>query len=589
MIRKTLLIKKKILIIGAGIEQVDLILSAKKLGLFTIVTDAKTNAPGRRFADIFYKIDTRDIFGNLKIAIKHKIHAVTSICSETAVPTTNQVAEKLNLPSLEEFTVKNATNKFFMKKNFKRNKIKTSNFFLIKNFEELKKKINNIKFPFVMKPLNSFGQKNIYKVDDFISLKKKYMVTSNNQKEKILIEKYINGQELNCVAIFENFKCKVLSISDRNVYLGKESFGIAHEHIYPSRNLNKKKFEDLKKLINKIGKSLRLKNGVLYPQIIKDQKLNYYVVEVAVRIPGGCMSDLSMLASGVDLIKFEILRSLGEKKLFKKSILKQTKAKKILVHFFTKYNVNNQSIINYNILKKLKKSKYIYKLTIPKLKKIPRVIDSSSRFGHIILKSHENIDLRNKLKLLLNKFLIKKKLTSQIKEFTNTYFNGKKHTLKTERLSLIPLNIKNHKILFNLRKKMLEEKTKIIFFRSNISNIKQHLKWFDNYKNENRIDYLIYNIKKKIYIGSIHLKFKENYIEMGKFIPYLKFRRQGFMFEAASKLLNAYEIFTKSNKLLIVTSKDNKANIEINKKLGFKFEKNNNKNKLWQKMYYQSR
>ena len=76
---------------------------------------------------------------------------------------------------------------------------------------------------------------------------------------------------------------------------------------------------------------------------------------------------------------------------------------------------------------------------------------------------------------------------------------------------------------------------------------------------------------------------------MGKFIPYLKFRRQGFMFEAASKLLNAYEIFTKSNKLLIVTSKDNKANIEINKKLGFKFEKNNNKNKLWQKMYYQSR
>ena len=128
------------------------------------------------------------------------------------------------------------------------------------------------------------------------------------------------------------------------------------------------------------------------------------------RIPGGCMSELSMLASGVDLIKFEILRSLGEKKLFNKTILKQTKAKKILIHFFTKYNVNNQSLINYNILKKLKKSKYIYKLTIPKLKKIPRVIDSSSRFGHIILKSHENIDLRNKLKLLLKKFLIKKKI-----------------------------------------------------------------------------------------------------------------------------------------------------------------------------------
>ena len=51
---------KKILILGAGIYQVPLILTAKKLGIYTIVASIPGNYPGFELADKVYYENTTD-------------------------------------------------------------------------------------------------------------------------------------------------------------------------------------------------------------------------------------------------------------------------------------------------------------------------------------------------------------------------------------------------------------------------------------------------------------------------------------------------------------------------------------------------
>ena len=64
---------KKILILGAGIYQVPLIKTAKRMGLYTIVASIPGNYPGFELADKVYYENTTDYKRILSIARKEKI------------------------------------------------------------------------------------------------------------------------------------------------------------------------------------------------------------------------------------------------------------------------------------------------------------------------------------------------------------------------------------------------------------------------------------------------------------------------------------------------------------------------------------
>ena len=70
--------KKKLLIIGAGLAQVDAILRAKTLGYYVLVSDGLEQAEGLKVADEARIIDVTDSKGNLSWAKERKIDAVVS-------------------------------------------------------------------------------------------------------------------------------------------------------------------------------------------------------------------------------------------------------------------------------------------------------------------------------------------------------------------------------------------------------------------------------------------------------------------------------------------------------------------------------
>lgn len=91
--------KKKLLILGAGNAQIDLIEYAKSIGLETHACSYTNTDKGIPLADVFVQInivDTEKIENYVK---ENKIDYIYSVGSDIAVPTFCKVAEKLKYVS----------------------------------------------------------------------------------------------------------------------------------------------------------------------------------------------------------------------------------------------------------------------------------------------------------------------------------------------------------------------------------------------------------------------------------------------------------------------------------------------------------
>ena len=89
---------KKIMILGAGIYQVPLIKTAKKLGLYTIVVSIPGNYPGFELADKVYYENTVDDEKILEIAKEEQIDGIITTGTDVCVITSVKSAMLWDLP-----------------------------------------------------------------------------------------------------------------------------------------------------------------------------------------------------------------------------------------------------------------------------------------------------------------------------------------------------------------------------------------------------------------------------------------------------------------------------------------------------------
>ena len=71
-------VRKKIMIIGGGIRQMQLIEAAKKEGYYLVICDRTSSCLGASYADVFYEVDIMDTEALIEVAKKEKIDGVIS-------------------------------------------------------------------------------------------------------------------------------------------------------------------------------------------------------------------------------------------------------------------------------------------------------------------------------------------------------------------------------------------------------------------------------------------------------------------------------------------------------------------------------
>ncbi|MCK4921650.1 MAG: ATP-grasp domain-containing protein [Bacteroidales bacterium] len=376
---------KKILIVGAGIEQVAAIKVAKEMGHYVIVSDMSLNAPGIKFSDLAFKVSTTDIEGNIELAEREKIDGVMSICSESAILTVAAVAEKMKLPSFTMNTAIKATNKAEMRKALSVNNIRVSPFEIADCFNKVQEFTNINEGPWVVKPVDSSGQRGTYIINERSKLKGAFENSIKfSDANAVLIDKYVKGPEIHVAMQVINKKVHFLALSDR-ISLNEDYFGIAIQHLGPSVIESKIELA-IHDLCRRSVESIGLVNGVATCELILDNG-EPVLLEIAIRVPGGYLREVAMYLSGVDVVKTTIWNCLGENRGFDEMKTEDVYPA-VSVKFISSLNLSQkiktiETIENVDKILKLKAIKCC-NFHFEKPFNVPELNSSVGRFGAII-------------------------------------------------------------------------------------------------------------------------------------------------------------------------------------------------------------
>src|SRR5581483_4174433 len=299
-----------ILFLGASVSQVAAIRQARASGFRVVAVDADPDAVGFADADAAETVDFTDIDGVLEVACRYKIDAVVAISTDRAVPIAAAVSERLALPGIGTETALVMTDKAAMRARLKQAAIPQPSFVVVDEHADPAWQLEAIGFPAVLKPIDSGGQRGVYRIDDHASLAEHLPLSlSCSRSGRAILEQYVEGRELNGIIVAREGEPSLLTLSDRLRPPGA-GFGVGWIHLYPSE-LEPAQLQAAGDVAVAAVRALGLRDGIAFPQLLVTDAGEVSVVEVAARIPAGQMADLVRLGTGIDLVDIALNHALG--------------------------------------------------------------------------------------------------------------------------------------------------------------------------------------------------------------------------------------------------------------------------------------
>ncbi len=300
---------KRILMVGAGSCQINAIKKIKAMGHYVIAADYNLWTEGKALADVHVVADAFDQQAILKSAIDYKVDGIMTVGTDQPVLVVNQVADQLGLPHfLDNETALWVTNKRAMKTRFSQFKIPTASYaFVSRSFSSAS--ITGVKPPYVIKPIDSQGQRGIFKVDTIDEIRMHIdEVLKHSRSEEILVEQYYESTEVTVSGWVSNGHAHIFTITDRVTFPADSRIGVCIAHQFPSVHQNDygEKLEDI---TQSICNCFNIENGPIYFQLLIGDK-GIFVNEVACRL-GGAYEDTTIpYVTGIDVLKLNIEASI---------------------------------------------------------------------------------------------------------------------------------------------------------------------------------------------------------------------------------------------------------------------------------------
>lgn len=301
--------RKKLLILGAGNAQIDLIEYARDAGLEIYGCSYTNTDKGIPLLDHFAMIDITDAGKIEKYVVENRIDYIYSVGSDIAVPTICKVAEKTGkFHFVSSRTAELCCNKHLMREAFGQDSRFQVPYMVCKTLAEAEKASF---YPMVMKPVDSQGQRGVYRVNTFTEVSEHFDSAMGFSKSgQIILEKYISGREVSVNAYVKDGEVIFSMLSDRESFPDLPG-GIIKAHHLPSVFENTKTHTYIKELVAEAVKKLEIGNGPVYFQI-KVSDGHPYLIEVTPRLDGCHMWRLIKEYCGVNLLDMTMSHMLGK-------------------------------------------------------------------------------------------------------------------------------------------------------------------------------------------------------------------------------------------------------------------------------------
>ena len=394
------MIEKKILIFGAGYEQLPAYEVSKRLGLFIIGIDKDIKAPGFNICNQIINTSVYNEKAIIQSIKKLKIEVDVALTVAIDIPKVYfNICKSLNIKNISIEAAKYSSNKKSQYDNLKKI-INIPDFRLLSETSKTNL-IKENKDGYIVKPIDGRGSRGVFYVNHFQKKSlKKYIKKSlkNTEKKKVIIQSYITGIQISTETLLINKKFYHIfsyrNYEDSHIFFPQV---IENGGDIPLKIGKKLKLE-LEQIIQKIYKAYNLNFGPLKCDFVLNNE-KFYLIEASSRFGGGYVaSHVSERLYGVNTLEL-FIRYLCN--FPKKNINFKFKGKYSSIRFFISKKIGSlKSISNFDsILKKYTKEIYHFRF-YKKKGDIIKINSHSDRIGFYMIISNarsKNLQIINNI------------------------------------------------------------------------------------------------------------------------------------------------------------------------------------------------
>lgn len=290
--------EQRLLVLGAGRHQKELIRRAEARGLRVVASDYYPNAPGKAIASYPQDVDATAIAENVTLARKYGVRGVITCGSDLALVPMAEVAAALGLPCyLTPEAARTATNKTRMARAFAAHGVPHA------PWREVRSAGAALAFPLpvVVKPADSQGQRGVSRVAEQGKLSGAIdAALAASRDGTAIVEPFIEGYEVTANAWAKPDGVRIQMITDRVTYNPLPAIGVCFQHVYPSLRAAGL-VARIRETLSAIAAAYGVRDAPLYVQILVTPK-GLSVVEAACRVGGGHEASLCPIATGIELL-----------------------------------------------------------------------------------------------------------------------------------------------------------------------------------------------------------------------------------------------------------------------------------------------
>lgn len=372
---------KKIMVLAAGLLQIDVIEKAKSMGYYVLAVDGNPKAPGFNVADKAICADIVNEEAMLKIARDEHVDGVIHPCSEVSMAVMGRINDELGLSGISRKQAICATNKHLMRKAFEKGNAPSPKSILAQDAEDAWRRLQSeFDTDAILKPSRNSGSRGIAKVarnmykGDFIRAYDEAL--SESRDHSVLIEQFIEGPEFSIEMIVWRGEIHVLTVTDKKTTGAPHFVELGHNQ--PSC-FSDAEVETLKAAAIAGVRALGVNNCACHAEA-KLMNGKAYLMEVGARLGGDFIStELTLLSTGVDMVAAAIDVALG----VEPDLSAKEEPKGVCIRYFCPKPGKLVSISNTEVLNN--PHVYLWEIYPKEGDVIPAVTSSLCRSGHVIV------------------------------------------------------------------------------------------------------------------------------------------------------------------------------------------------------------
>ena len=301
---------KKVLIIGAGIGQTNILRLARDKGCHVTVVSVKGDYPCIPLADEFFECDIYDRDRIVEYARHNHIDAVLSDQNDLMMPTVAYIAEKLSLPgnSFDQqlsYADKNRFRDICDKLNVPVPKhIAVQSSLLPIAF--------NAPFPWIIKPADSQSSIGITKIASLNEYPAAVdLALSKSKKHEAIVEEFFIGTEFVCEGFIYKGRYYNLMFGDRRYF--KDTL-LPCQPLFPSDLISKTIKNQIIECESKVASEVNASFGIVHSEYLVNLETGEFkIIDTALRGGGVYISShLVPLTTGIDINSILLDCALGE-------------------------------------------------------------------------------------------------------------------------------------------------------------------------------------------------------------------------------------------------------------------------------------